>query len=142
VAKAGVPVVPAPAAAATAPVPVPAAPSAARDSLTQARTAIDAWAQAWSRQDVNAYVATYASDFAPPGLSRSAWIDMRRKQILGPKSISIGVDNLRATAQGDTVVAEFDQIRRADGAVIRSRKTLELVKTGSHWLITKEVNRF
>lgn len=91
---------------------------------------------------MNAYLATYTSDFTPPGMSRAAWVEQRRKQILGPKSIAIGVDNLRATVQGDTVVADFDQTRRTDGAVIRTRKTLELVKTGGRWLIAKETNRF
>jgi ketosteroid isomerase-like protein len=119
-----------------------ATPSAPGDKLAQARAAIDSWARSWSGQDFDTYLGMYTSDFAPPGMSHAQWVQQRRDQILTPKSISIGVDNVRTTVQGDTAVAEFDQTRRADGALIRSRKTLELVNVGGRWLITKETNRF
>jgi hypothetical protein len=117
-------------------------PSAPMDKLAQARAAIDSWAQSWSRQDFDAYLNTYTSGFALPGMSRAQWVQLRREQILKPKSISIGIDNVRTSVQGESAVAEFDQTRQADGAVIRSRKTLELVNVDGRWLITKEINRF
>jgi ketosteroid isomerase-like protein len=159
-APAAKPAAAAPAAAASAPpaaAPAPAPPAAGKtasgtvtaaaaaspqDTVQAARAAVDQWAQAWSRRDLDAYFATYTPSFAVQGMTRQAWMDLRRGQITKPKSIQIGVANLKLTAQGDTAWAEFDQTRTSDGAVFKSRKTLELVRQGGRWLIARETNQF
>lgn len=67
--------------AARAPSTAPAPSTATVSSqLTDAANAtLQAWAQAWSAKQFDAYFATYARDFAPEGgLSRSAWEAQRR----------------------------------------------------------------
>lgn len=135
--------VPVPGAAAPLVQPIePAAPL--RTRLEMARAAVQAWAAAWSHRDVDAYVAAYVPDYAGrvPGMSRAAWIEQRRAQIVRHKHIEITLSSLRITPSGDAVVAEFDQTRRADRIKVRSRKTLELVPVSGRWLIRREVNEF
>src|SRR5213075_1210008 len=53
--------------------------------------AVNAWAQAWSKKDVDAYLAFYAKDFKTPGGEpRPQWEDARRERVTAPKSIAVG----------------------------------------------------
>jgi hypothetical protein len=105
---------------------------------------VQAWAAAWSQRDVDAYVAAYVPDYAGrvPGMSRAAWIEQRRAQIVRRTRIEITLSNLRIMTNDDAVVVEFDQTRHADRVKVRSHKTLELVPVGDRWLIRREVNEF
>ncbi len=101
--------------------------------------AVQAWAKAWSSKDMAAYLGAYGKDFDPPGnQSRSTWEAERRKRITGKSSISVKLDNLTATVNGNKAVAKFRQDYRADALTVSSRKTLELNKVGDRWLIVKE----
>jgi hypothetical protein len=127
-------------AASRAAVAAPAAIAAA-DRLEQAKSAVEAWAQAWSRRDVEAYIAAYVPDYAgrTSGGSREDWIKERTERIKPRKSISVDISRLRLTDKKDSVVAQFNQTYRSDGVVIRSRKTLTLVpSSGGRWLIQSE----
>jgi hypothetical protein len=131
-----------PAAARVAP---PSAPASAKsDRMEAVRLAVRGWADAWSRRDVDAYVAAYVPGYAGriPGVPRADWIEQRRKQIVRYRTIEITLSNLRMTSQGDAVVAEFDQTRRADRVKVKSRKMLEFVPVDGRWLIRREVNEF
>ncbi|MBT9507106.1 tetratricopeptide repeat protein [Rhodoferax sp.] len=125
---------PAPAAA----VPVvkpPVSDSAAKD----AEAALRAWAKAWAAKDVSAYLGAYGKEFTPPGKqSRSAWEMERRKRITGKSSISVKLENLSVTINGNKAVIKFRQDYRADALSVSSRKTIDMVKTGERWLIVRE----
>ena len=117
--------------------PSPAAGSgnASRD----AEAAVLAWARAWSARDVKSYLASYGKDFNPPGSqSRSAWEEERRQRIISKAKISVHLENLRVTANGNQAVANFRQDYKAGSLAVSSRKTLELTKVGDRWLIVKE----
>ena len=60
--------------------------------------AVHAWADAWSRKDMKAYLGAYASDFdTPKGMSRKAWEQEREQRIAGKGGkISVSVDNHRS----------------------------------------------
>ena len=101
--------------------------------------AVQAWARAWAAKDMSSYLAAYGKAFDPPGAqSRSAWEEERRKRIIGKKSISVRLDNLKVSIEGTTAVAKFKQEYKADSLSASSRKTLDLVKTGERWLIIRE----
>ena len=90
-----------------------------------------------------AYLGAYGKDFDPPGnQSRSVWEAERRKRITGKSSISVKLDNLTASVNGNKAVAKFRQDYRADALTVSSRKTLELNKVGDRWLIVKESTGF
>jgi tetratricopeptide (TPR) repeat protein len=103
--------------------------------------AVAAWAAAWSRQDVDAYLQSYAKDFRPPqGESRSDWEKQRRARVSGPKSITVKIDGEKVRDRGDGKIGvTFRQDYRSDRFSSRSTKTLLLGRSGDgHWRILQE----
>ena len=110
------------------------------DSRTEVLAAVDAWARAWSSQDVDTYLAYYAPDFKTPhGQPRSAWEKLRRSRVAGPKSIAVEIKSPEVTREGDTAArVTFHQIYRSDRFSGSSSKTLDMVKIEGRWLIRQE----
>jgi len=149
-ASASAPVAPASAAASAAPAasatataakPAPASPAAAEGSAAtkEVEAAVRNWAVAWAAKDVKTYLSAYGEDFVPAGsMSRSAWEEERRKRITGKASISVKLENLQTTVDGNKATAKFRQDYRANELSVSSHKTLELVKSADRWHIVKE----
>lgn len=131
---------PAPAvAAAKEPAPAPTPANSTASSTKEAQAAVQAWATAWAAKDMKAYLGAYSKDFTPPNkLSRAAWEEERRNRITTKNNISVKLEHLSITVNGNTAVAKFKQDYRASGLSVSSRKTLELGKYGERWLIVKE----
>ena len=103
------------------------------------RHAVQAWAKAWSRKDMDHYLDAYAPNFSPPEQQpRSKWEADRRQRILSKKSISVELRQLKISASGKTGTVQFQQIYTSDNFTGNSRKTLEMVKQGGRWLIVRE----
>jgi len=139
------PAKPAPAAApAPTPAPVAAAPTPVKEATNPASEDVvragKAWADAWSRKDMKAYLGAYASDFdTPKGMSRKAWEQEREQRIAGKGGkIAVTVDNPVVTINGDKATAKFRQHYKATGLSSTTSKTLVLVRSGSKWLIKEE----
>ncbi len=118
--------------------PVPKAAAAGKDDVL---AAVQGWAQAWSRKDVDAYLAFYAKDFrTPKGEPRADWEKGRRQRILAPKSISVTVDTPRVNREGESRArVTFHQAYKSDSLSSRGTKTLLLVKADDgRWLIQQE----
>lgn len=97
------------------------------------------WANAWSRKDVKAYLAYYASDFQPPnGLTRKAWENERAQRIDKPGKLQVKVDEIKITFAGDKATARFRQNYTSATLKSSAGKTLVFVKSGSRWLIAQE----
>ena len=91
-------------------------------------------------RDVKGYLASYGKEFDPPGtMSRSEWEKERRQRISSKAKISLKLENLVVTVDGNKAVAKFRQDYKAGGLAVSSRKTLELVKTGERWHIVREI---
>jgi tetratricopeptide (TPR) repeat protein len=139
---------PAKAAASTAPpatsvaavaAPTTQAKAADDESVKAVEAAVGKWASAWSARNVKAYLAAYGKDFDPPGsMSRKAWEEERQLRIVSKSAISVKVENLNVTVNGNRAVAKFHQEYKAGGLAVSSRKTLEFAKAGDGWLILKE----
>ena len=101
---------------------------------------VNAWAQAWSKKDVNGYLAFYASDFKTPnGEARSDWEKSRRQRISAPKSISVTIQSPKVSVQGDRASVTFRQGYRSDVLPARtSTKTLMLARANGRWVIQQE----
>jgi ketosteroid isomerase-like protein len=135
-----------PAATPPAPAAPPAKPPAnkADDAPSQGDTkaveaAVRKWAEAWSDKNLKVYFSSYGKDFEPPGDSkRSAWENDRETRIMGKSKISIRLDGLKITVNGNKAIAKFRQYYKADELAVSSRKTLELTKYGEQWRITRE----
>ena len=103
-------------------------------------TAVSNWAQAWSEQDVTAYLSHYAPTFDPPGeLSRSDWERQRRSRVSRPKSISVEVTEPKVSFNGaGSAVVRFRQHYKSDTIDSSGYKTLTLTKSDQRWLIVRE----
>jgi tetratricopeptide (TPR) repeat protein/ketosteroid isomerase-like protein len=116
--------------------PAPDSGHAAQQQAVQA--AVAAWAKAWSQKDMNGYFAAYTRNFTPGNMSRSQWEADRQLKILSKRSITVDVQQLQISIQGDKASARFRQIYTSDNFKGNSRKTLELSQQGDRWLITRE----
>jgi ketosteroid isomerase-like protein len=138
---------PAPAPAPTpAPTPAPQAPTkpapaekpAVRESA-EVQKAVEAWASAWSRKDVKAYLAAYAKDFqVPGGGSRKNWEQERESRIAKPGGIKVGLSDMRVQIDGDQATVRFRQRYSAATLNTTTSKTLVMVQRGNRWLIQQE----
>src|ERR1043165_5659541 len=122
----------------TAAVEKPAAP--AQNTGADVLKTVNAWAQAWSKKDADAYLAFYAADFKTPGGEpRPQWEKTRRERIAAPKSIAVGVEQAKVTMQGsDQASVSFRQSSRSDKWKSWSRKTLVMTRADGRWLIREE----
>jgi tetratricopeptide (TPR) repeat protein len=119
--------------------PAPALPAAVAASDKDIEQAVQAWAKAWSSKDMNAYLGSYAKNFATPkNQARKTWEDERRDRIMGKSRISVKVSDIVTKSNGNSATVKFRQTYDADALSTTSRKTLELSKIGDRWLIAKE----
>ena len=116
--------------------PEKAAGSTPEDAITTVR----AWAQAWSKRDVEAYLSFYARDFkTPKGEPREEWAKSRRQRILAPKRIEVGVESIKVNAvNGNNATVSFRQHYRSDTLTANINKTLVMVRADGKWLIQQE----
>ncbi len=85
------------------------------------------------------YLGAYAPNFTPPGgQARAAWEADRRARIVPRQRISVDVSELEVTVDGDRATARFRQAYASDTLNVNSLKTLDMVKSGSRWLIVRE----
>lgn len=127
-----------PAVAQVAPSPAKTAPPPAEAKAAIEKT-IREWAQAWSRQDVAAYLAFYGSNFVPPqGLDRAAWETQRQQRLQAPKQIKVEVSDLRISVNDGKAKARFRQRYAADHLQGTYNKTLDLELQGGQWKIVRE----
>jgi ketosteroid isomerase-like protein len=121
------------------PAPVPAAvPAAASPQQLEVAAVVNAWAAAWASKDVDAYLASYAPDFTTGGQTHEQWAAERRARIVGKSAISVKIEGLETTVNGDHATAHFHQDYKAGPLVANSRKTLTLDKVDGKWLIRQE----
>lgn len=134
------------------PPPVAAVAAPAASSAAASEPGIDtaginatllAWAKAWSAKDANAYLATYAPDFAPEGgLSRASWEQQRRDRISRPSRIGVRALNPEIVRIGaDRVRVNFTQDYQSDSFSDQVNKALELRSTDGGWKIVREYIR-
>lgn len=125
--------------------PTPASPPAAPPPSTTAqdevRAALQAWASAWSRRDIDGYLTAYADDFQGQSASRADWARERRERILGRREIRIALHDIAIELRGDRAVARLRQDYRSEILQTVSRKTLALRRAPSgDWKIDQETS--
>ncbi len=121
--------------------PKPAAPAApAADDTAEVVKALNAWAQAWSKKDADAYLSYYAKDFkTPAGEPRPKWEKTRRARIAAPKSISVSIGSPKVTMEGpNQAKVTFRQTYRSDRLKTNSPKTVLMRKNEGRWQIEQE----
>jgi tetratricopeptide (TPR) repeat protein len=101
---------------------------------------VNAWAQAWSKQDADGYLSFYAKDFKTPGgEGRADWEKSRRSRITAPKSIAVSIASPKVTMSGSNqATVTFRQSYRSDKLRSNSSKTLVMVRNDGRWQIQQE----
>ena len=102
--------------------------------------AINRWADAWSNQDVDGYLASYAKEFIPSkGLSKKTWEKRRTERLLVPSFIEIILSNINIYMRGNNYAkVDFTQTYKSDTYKDRAKKELLMEKIDGEWLIIKE----
>ncbi len=101
---------------------------------------VNAWAAAWSSNDVPGYLGAYAPDFRPPGgASRAGWEAERKQRIAKPRKIQVRIESpaVEFDDAGRASVT-FKQDYRSDALNSVNNKTLVMTKSGDKWLIQQE----
>lgn len=113
----------------------PAAPA-----TEQIAGAVRSWADAWERQDLPAYLASYSDRFTPAeDMSRSSWQELRRQRLRAPASIRVEIEQLEvAPGEDGRVEARFLQSYSSPSYSDVVRKSLELVEEDGDWRIVAE----
>ncbi len=99
-----------------------------------------AWAEAWSAQQVDAYLSFYAGSYQPAGdMTAARWRELRRDRITGPRLIEVEIADLEVR-RVDTrrARASFLQTYASDRYRDRTRKILDLVLEDGRWKILRE----
>lgn len=113
---------------------VPAIGEATRDPLAT----VLAWADAWSRRDVDGYLAFYSEEFAPKD-GRSAWEALRRQRVGIADSIRVGVNDPKVQKLSDGRVAvSFRQTYESGETRLTTRKRIVLRREVPGWKILLE----
>ncbi len=101
---------------------------------------LEAWRAAWSRRDVDAYLGFYAPSFVPsPGGDRDGWREKRKAVLSRAVDISVDVSDLTVTLPDATrATTVFKQTYRSANYRDVVTKTLQWVRTGDRWMITRE----
>lgn len=112
----------------------PAIGEATKDPLATVKE----WASAWSRKDVEAYLAYYSEEFAP-STGREEWEALRRRRIGIDDSIRVQVLEPKVERiGGGKVVVGFRQIYEAGGTRLTTRKRIVLRREVPGWKILQE----
>ena len=108
--------------------------------LEPAERFLERWAGAWSAQDVETYLASYAEDFVPQGgLDRAAWERQRRLRLQAPGSIQVELSNMKTSKEANgRMIVRADQEYRSDRYADRVRKEFLLKEEGGRWFILEE----
>ena len=98
------------------------------------------WAEAWSSQDVEAYLDRYDRRFAPAGgLSYATWQQQRRVRVRAPKFIEVSTANIQLLYVRNNIGSVlFDQNYRSNRFEDTIRKNLVFVRGPQGWSILQE----
>ncbi len=108
--------------------------------MTAAEAFLASWAEAWSRQDVESYLAHYADDFIPrSGVTRERWELQRRSRLANPSAIQVSLKNYALVKQAeDLLTIDVEQVYVSDVYSDLTRKRFELRKLSGGFEIVRE----
>ena len=96
------------------------------------------WADAWSSKDMDRYRACYADDFYSRKMNVKAWIAYKKRLAKRYKKISVSVEDLEITQEGQRSTATFVQRYSSNKHQSVGLKRLRLKQDNGLWKIYRE----
>lgn len=97
------------------------------------------WQSAWQTKRVDAYLAYYAPDYAPKGMSHTEWQEQRHQRLTQASFIKLNLTQVKVKLIDATHArVRFHQDYASDKLSQRVRKTLDFKLINQQWLITAE----
>ena len=97
------------------------------------------WLASWQAGDMETYRSCYAKDFLSREMDLDAWIIHKSNVRQKSENISIRIENLQISSNGDTAQASFTQHYSSSVLKSKGKKVLELKKTDDSWKIYREI---
>lgn len=114
-------------------------------SKQQIEARVGAWAEAWQRKDLEAYLKFYSENFEPKKLgSKEAWLAQRKQRLSEAQGdIDLKLEKIKVSNDGEKAVASFVQRYKSPqfSDVMNKSLNLELAKIDNDWMIIRETNR-
>jgi tetratricopeptide (TPR) repeat protein len=123
--------------------PKPAAPSQAT-SITHVLDALEAWRNAWSNQDLEAYFAAYAEEFVPESRfkSQAEWQSYKTRIIQSKTFIDVQLEKVEVDIPVSRDIATIHVLQhfRSNTYVGDDYKTITMKYTPQGWKIISEAS--
>lgn len=122
------------------PFPEPNTPSAAKATEASVLAALQAWADAWTKGNADAYIAAYAADYTPVGGdTHAAWEKRRRTLLAIARNVELRIEapKVKMTADGHALVT-FKQYYRSANVREDLVKQLKFAQRDGRWVIVEE----
>ena len=100
---------------------------------------VNTWLNSWQSGDMATYRSCYDERFESRKMNLDAWIDYKNNVRNRSKNISIQIDDLKISVDGDRAKAVFTQSYSSSLLKDKGTKTLELKKVGDNWKIYREI---
>ena len=128
---------PAPAASTSRPVSQPILDKKALN--TEVSTALLNWAEAWSQQDIDAYLSSYTEDYTPIESDHNSWRAARRERVLAPQFINVSVHDAQVEIlSADRAIVNFIQSYHSSTFRDSVRKLIVMQHDAMGWRIERE----
>lgn len=100
------------------------------------------WAQAWSAQNVRAYIDFYTQNFSHgPNKTHTDWVNLRRQRLSAPSFIRVKAEQVTLKRLGpQSAIAQFIQDYRSNTINDSINKALVLVVENQQWKIAEELS--
>jgi len=110
------------------------------DLESQVRSTLLLWAEAWSRQDAQAYVNAYVKGYRPNNtISHKGWVKQREQRLKRPKWIKVKLENMQFfILERGKVAVQLQQSYRSNSYHDVGRKELLLELQDGQWKIQQE----
>ncbi len=99
---------------------------------------VEKWAKSWTAGNMEVYRSCYAPSFRNRGMDLSRWVAYKKDLRKTSKNISVKVENIKTSSDGQKATATFTQKYSASNIKSNRAKRLDLVKIGGEWKIIRE----
>lgn len=101
---------------------------------------VNAWRDAWQRQDTTQYLGCYSANFEPSdGSTLDAWRELRKRRLERPDFIEVELTDIQLEpADNGDVRVQFEQAFRSPDFADSVRKELIVTLESAGWQIVRE----